>query len=88
MSRKGGGPILGEELHEVTGAVFLGGTAKGQRIDRLIIVAHEQLIDEGGVAQLVLSDAAEREVLFKKWGHANPFGVLLTHQVFVIGERQ
>ncbi len=88
MSSEGGGPVVGEVLDEMRRAELSAGTVEGQRIDRLIIVAHEQLIDEGGVAQLVLSDAAEREVLFKKWGHANPFGVLLTHQVFVIGERQ
>ena len=38
--------------------------------------------------QLVLTDGAEGQVLLKKWGYANPLGVLLAHQVLVVGEGQ
>ena len=40
------------------------------------------------MTKLVLPDTAERQVFFQKGCDTDPFGVLLTHQVLVIGERQ
>ncbi len=40
------------------------------------------------MAELVLGDRAEGEVLFEERRNADPLGVLLAHEVLVIGERQ
>ena len=40
------------------------------------------------MAQLVLADAGEGEVLLQERGNADPLGVLLAHQVLIVGEGQ
>ena len=40
------------------------------------------------MAELVLGDRAEREVLLEERRHADPLRVLLAHQVLVVGQRQ
>ena len=40
------------------------------------------------MAQLVLADAGESQVLLEEGGDADPLRVLLAHQVLVVGEGQ
>ena len=40
------------------------------------------------MAELVLADAGEGQVLLEEGGHADPLGVLLAHQMLVVGECQ
>ena len=84
VADEGVGPVGARALDEVAAAV--GGRRPPER--QGVDVVAEQLVQRGGMAELVLGDRAERQILLEEGRHADPLGVLLAHQVLVVGKRQ
>ena len=91
---QGMAPVLGRLLHQSAATPVSGVTVEGQLVDgrvpdacRVAVSGHDG-VQGCRMPQLVLTDGAEGQVLLKKWGYANPLGVLLAHQVLVVGEGQ
>ena len=94
VAHEGVCPAGAGHLHDLCRSVVVGGPVKRQLVDSTVIgwatlsVVGDDGVEEGRMAELVLGDAGECHVLFEERCDADPLGVLLSHEVLVVGEGQ